>query len=268
MLKPKGRILATDRQWDTPVASANFSDHVLTRVSAVKLAFVDVDFRYSTFDACYLRECSFDTCNFTGCRFLSTNFHGSHFSGCTFDYCIFERTQIDSEVLESCCPAYENLKMRFARTLRTNYQAIGDMDGVAKAILVELEAAELHLRKIWRSNESYYRRNYRGLKRVRGFFRWLSFKFFDHLWGNGEKPVKLVQAVIVLLVLIAGAHGYFYGNAGLVQTYIDAFWMAPGIFLGTEPSRFPSLVEAGIAFVRLTVIALFISVLVRRFARR
>jgi hypothetical protein len=268
MLKPKTRIGATDQQWDTPVTAENFSDHLLLRVSAVKIAFADVDFRYSTFDACYLRECSFESCNFTGCRFLSTNFHGSHFLGCTFDYCIFERTQIDSAILESCCPAYVNLKARFARTLRTNYQAIGDTEAVGKAILVELEATELHLRKIWRSNESYYRHKYQGLKRVSGFFRWLNFKIFDHLWGNGEKPLKLVQAVIILLVVIAGAHGYFYGNAALVQTYADALWKAPGMFLGTEPSRFPSLVAAGIAFVRLTVFALLVSVLVRRFARR
>jgi uncharacterized protein YjbI with pentapeptide repeats len=95
-----------------------------------------VDFRYSTFDACYLRNCVVDDCTFVGCRFVNTNLHGSSVLGCEFDYATFEKTDIDHDVLASGCPATENLKMRLARSLRINYQQLGDPDAVNKAIAV------------------------------------------------------------------------------------------------------------------------------------
>ena len=129
-------------------------NQLFVRLVAKKKRFTKVDFTYSIFDGCNMRDCVFDSCNFTGCRFVSTNLYGSTFSGCMFDYATFERTTIDSHVLDSECPPFENLKIRFARTLRVNYQQLGDAGAVNKAICVELRAAELHLRKAWQSNES------------------------------------------------------------------------------------------------------------------
>src|ERR1035441_3770564 len=62
--------------------------------------FIRVDFRYSFFDSCYLRDCHFDSCNFTGCRFVNTHLPGAKFSGCTFDYVTFEKTFIDPRILD------------------------------------------------------------------------------------------------------------------------------------------------------------------------
>ncbi len=93
-----------------------------------------MDFKYCVFDGCYLRQCTFDSCDFTGCRFVGSSFHGSTFTGCKFDYAAFERTIITSDILDTCCPPFENLKLRFARTLRTNYEALGDSDAVNKAL--------------------------------------------------------------------------------------------------------------------------------------
>ena len=45
--------------------------------------------------------------------------------------------------------------MRFARTLRMNYQQLGDARAANKAI--EIEATEIHLHKAWSSKQSYYR---------------------------------------------------------------------------------------------------------------
>jgi uncharacterized protein YjbI with pentapeptide repeats len=121
MLKPKTRTIETDKLWDADVSKGQLSDHVFIRVGAKGIRFSDVDFRYSVFDGCYLRNCSFDSCDFTGCRFLGTSFYGSSFSGCKFDYATFERTLICNDILDTCCPSFENIKSRFARTLRMNY---------------------------------------------------------------------------------------------------------------------------------------------------
>jgi uncharacterized protein YjbI with pentapeptide repeats len=130
MLVNSGRQIETDKKFDTDVSSTAIQNRLFIRLIAKGKSFTKVDFRYCVFDACYLRACNFDSCDFTGCRFVGTNLHGSKFSGCKFDYATFERTLIDSAILDTECPGLENLKSRFARTLRTNFQQLGDATAV------------------------------------------------------------------------------------------------------------------------------------------
>jgi len=268
LLTPKARTLVTDHQWVADPKDVSFRDHVFVRSSAKKRQFTSVDFRYSTFDASYMRECRFDSCDFTGCRFVATSFHGSTFIGCKFDYASFERTLIDSSVLESCCPAFENLKSRFARALRVNYQAVGDTKAANKAILVELDATREHLYKAWRSNESYYRKKFTGLGRLKAFAQWLEFKSFDFVWGNGESAIKFGRSVVLILALIGVADTLRSRDPALVASYWEGLIRAPQIFLGTAASPFGGLATAAIVFCRLIALSLLVSILIRRLVRR
>lgn len=107
------------------------------RLIAKGKRFTKIDFKYSIFDTCYLRNCIFDSCDFTGCHFIGVNFYGASFTGCVFNYATFEKTIIDSEILNVGCPGWENLKLKFARTLRMNFQQLGDSQDVNKAIKFE-----------------------------------------------------------------------------------------------------------------------------------
>src|SRR5664279_5375622 len=144
-LVDSSRVQATDKWFRNDVSGISFPNYLFVRLVANKRRFTGVDFKYALFDTCYLRNCVFDSCDFTGCRFIGTNLHGSTFAGCKFDYVNFERTLIDNDILETGCPGHENLKMRFARTLRMNYQQIGDAKSANKAISVELQETEVHL---------------------------------------------------------------------------------------------------------------------------
>jgi hypothetical protein len=193
MLSDSHRVHETDKKIDNYVENAKFTNHLFIRLVAKGRRFVKVDFKYSIFDTSYLRNCTFDSCDFTGCRFVGTNLYGSSFTGCKFDYSNFERTLIDSDILDTECPGPENLKMKFARTLRVNYQQIGDAASANKAIEVELKATEIHLHKAWSSNESYYRKKYAKWKRAKVFAEWVEFKTLDFIWGNGESTIKLIR---------------------------------------------------------------------------
>jgi hypothetical protein len=259
-MKDSDRKHLVDKLCDADVQDTTYQLHLFVRLSAKKRQFTKVDFRYSIFDACYLRGCIFDTCNFTGCRFVGTNFHGASFSGCTFDYATFERTE---------CPAYENLKMGFARSLRMNYQQLGDATGVNKAINVELQATETHLRKAWHSNESYYRKKYVGLKRAWAFLEWLRFKTFDVIWGNGESAWKLMRTGTLLLVFIACVDVFFFQNPYAVQDYGKAMLAAPQIFFGTlTPTSYPTFYLTVIVCARIVALGFFMSILIKRLGRR
>lgn len=236
---------------------------------AKKRRFTNVDFRYSFFDASYLRDCHFDSCDFTGCRFVGTSFHGSSFSGCKFDYTYFEKTVVDNDILDTGCPGHENLKMRFARGLRMNYQQLGDAASANKAMGVELLASEIHLYKAWRSNESYYRKKYVGWKRIKAFIEWFEFKVLDLIWGNGESALKLVRAALFVLVLMSLYDVLIFRDSQVLGNYVQAFFDSPQILLGTlSPAHYSSASITVILFVRLVLFGFFMSILIKRFNRR
>ena len=120
---------------------------VFIRLNAKKISFQNVSFLHCIFDNCYLNNCVFDSCDFTGCKFIGSNFHQTAFKGCNFIFTTFERCQIDDDILISEAPREENLRMHFARSLRANYQQIGDAKAANKAINVELEATSKYLYK-------------------------------------------------------------------------------------------------------------------------
>ena len=170
-------------------------------------------------------------------------------------------------MLDSGCPGTENLKMRFARTLRMNYQQLGDSKSANKAIGVELEATEVHLHKAWRSNESYYRNKYRRWKRVEVWAEWLGFKVLDFVWGNGESVWKLLRAVAIVLLIMFGS-GLAFGDwqeLGISGT----LFQTPAVFLGTiARSNYPQWYIVTILVIRLIAFGFFMSIIIKRFNRR
>jgi hypothetical protein len=270
LLTDSHRVVYQDKALKTDITNGDWSNLQLVRFVAINKRIRKVNFANTAFDACYLRDCQFDSCDFTGARFTSTNLHGAKFIGCVFDYATFERTIIDDAVLTDNCPAYENQKMRFARSLRTNYQQIGDAAGANHAIRVELDATEIHLRKAWSSNDRYYRTKYSGLTaRAKQFASWLKFKILDYVWGNGESILALLRAVIILILSIA-ILDIATDPAPLTSIEpITALWRAPQIFFGVVA---PKHISAGwlttITVLRLISFGFFMAILIKRFNRR
>jgi hypothetical protein len=264
------RIEYKDRALRTNIADSDWSNLQLVRFVAIKKRFTNMNFSNSTFDACYLRDCQFDGCNFTGARFSSVNLHNAKFTGCIFDYATFERTIIDDAVLTDNCPARENLKMRFARTLRTNYQQLGEAAAANHAIRVELDATEVHLHKSWSSNDHYYRTKYPGfLNRTKQFASWVKFKVLDYVWGNGESISALLRAVIVLNVAIAILDLATDPAPPLSNAFLTSLWRAPQIFFGITA---PQYISPGwltlVTTLRLISFGFFMAILIKRFNRR
>lgn len=264
------RIEHKDKAVPKDIANSDWSNLQLVRLVAIGKRFTKVSFANTTFDSCYLRDCQFDSCNFTGAKFTSTNFHGAKFTGCVFDYATFERTIIDDAILTDNCPAYENQKMRFARSLRTNYQQIGDAAAANHAIRVELDATEIHLRKAWQSNDRYYRKKYPGfINRTKQFISWAKFRLLDYIWGNGESVTAFFRAVAVLIAFIAILDLSLNPSKFSLPDVSAALWRAPQIFLGIAS---PDYISPGwltiITLVRLIAFGLFMSILIKRFNRR
>lgn len=269
MLSNSEREHQIDKKFDTNVSDGKFVNKLFIRLIALDKQFTKVDFTYSIFDSCYLRKCKFDKCDFTGCRFIGTNLYGANFSNCEFRYATFEKTLIGNYILDQECPEEENLKMRFARSLRMNYQSLGDAESANKAMRVELAATEEHLYKSWNANSAYYRNKYKGWNRVKAFIQWIQFKLLDFIWGHGESPWKLLRVVLIIFALMALIDVVAFSSSQSVNNYIQAFFNSPQIFLGTlTPSNYPSLYLTLILFIRLIAFGFFMSIIIKRLNRR
>jgi hypothetical protein len=268
MLKSNDRIQHLDQKFDADVTDQEFSNCLFVRLVAKEQRFTRVDFKYSIFDSCYLRNCVFDSCDFIGCRFVGSTMDGSAFAGCKFDYATFEKTGIDADILSSGCPGYENLKMRFARTLRMNFQQLGDAKSANKAIKVELQATEAHLFKAWNSNESYYRQKYRGYRRFQMLSEWAAFRTLDFVWGNGESILKLLRALVIALFCIAIFDALFQERSH-IGSYLQSIVNTPQAFVGVSPStQYPRVLAVILALVRFVFFGLLTAIIVKRFNRR
>lgn len=243
---------------------------VFIRLNAKDVKFKNVSFMHCVFEACYINNCVFDGCDFTGCRFVGSNFHQTTFAGCDFRYATFERTFIDNEILESEAPREENLRMHFARSLRMNYQQLGDAKSVNKAISIELGATAAYLYKSWLSKETYYKKKYGGaLKSTLQFLRWLEFWVLHAIWGNGESILKLIRSLAFVLVSIAVYDTFKNGSPSDLSQYWDNLFRAPAIFLGVlSPINFSIGVLSIITSTKFVSFALLTTLLVKRFSRR
>lgn len=263
-------VRCEDRRFAEDESYVSYEHHLFIRLSAKDRTFTKVSFRYCTFDGCYLRSCKFLNCDFTGCRFISANFHGSSFSACKFEYATFEKTQISPDILETQAPDFENLKAKFARNLRVNFQQLGDSESVNKAIKIELEATKTHLYEAWHSKADYYRKTkYPKWKRLAVFFQWLWFRMLHFVWGNGESVPRLLGTLVLLFLLMSIYHVNQVGDPGQVKTYWEGLLAAPGVYLGIQTfPQYGSLYLAIIAATRLLTFAALTSILIKRFNRR
>ena len=251
-----------------------FKYKVFVRLYAKRVRFKNVSFEHCTFDNCYFNSCVFDTCDFTGCKFIGCNLHQSTFQNCKFDYAFFERTQLDFESINPSTPDKDNLVRTFARTLRMNFQQIGDAKSVNEAISLELSATSSYLKKSWSSTEEYYQEKYGGVGRVYQFGKWLKFKAFDFIWGNGESLTKLGRTIFLIIFCIALylVNGQTGGSeTSALSIFPNAFVQAiTWFFSGSPPKGIDDvpMITSFLTFFRLVSIALLTSILVKRLGRR
>lgn len=269
MMIESGREKIEDKIIDTDLDGTIFHHKYFVRIGSKNQHFKNVSFIHTYFENCYFRNITFDSCNFNGCKFINCNFHGSKFPGSKFDYATFEKTYIDAEILDNNCPSYNNLILKFARTLRVNFQGIGESESVTKAVRIELKATKEHLFEAWNSKQTYYRNKYKRYDRVKMFFSWLYFMLHYFIWGNGESPFKLLRMGLICWVIMSIVDTIISKNPNLLSNYFHSLLDTPSIFMGiNKPAKYPDLYFTIITIVRFIGLALFTSILIKRYNKR
>lgn len=268
-MEDSGRIEHKDKLFVSETVNEQFPFKLFIRVGAKKVKFVNVNFAHTYFDHCYFRDCIFESCDFTGCKLLNSNFTGSSFPNCKFEYAIFDKTFIDNDILQISAPKAENLKLRFARSLRVNYSGLGDVASANKAIKVELKATKKHLLYSWFSEDKYYRGKYVGINRLKAFVEYIYFSIQEFVWGNGESPIRLLRAGFYIWLLMTLIHVFNYECPNLISSYFYSFLEMPSVFFGVQqPEMYSKLYLAFISLLRLIGFGLFMSLIIKRYNKR
>ena len=273
-LKESMKLVCLDKYFfEKNIQSKNFPNTIFTRlVASIGTRFTNVDFSYCIFDHAYLRGCKFENCNFTGAKFINSNFLGASFIKCNFEYVLFEKTILDDDFLYSNLPEKANLRQKVLRSLRVNFQQLGDSDKVNEIILLELEATKEYLWKASFSDDEYYVKKYKGFKkRAISIFRLCTFTFLNLIWGNGEKIKNLLVtfSIILVCIVVYDMKSVDDGKADSIKYLFSSIQNAPIVFFTNNfPSYYSDFVKMLIVFLRLFMFALFTSILFKRLNRR
>lgn len=259
------------------IDSIKYSNYQFLRAVATNFIFKNIDFSKTNFDNCYLKHCRFIRCNFEGAKFSNSNLQGSYFEDCKFDYVTFEKTFVDEEIFE-CAPKLNNLKFRFARSLKLNYASIGDYIKSSLAVKVELQATKRHLYDTWTLNDNYNRSKYGGIrKRLAQFWKWLKVSLLDFVWGNGESlwrlirfnlivfgmltiydifQNKVINALDILMLFLVKIPSHYFGNKIMTDSNINYF------------HYYPPFLDLVLVITRLISFSLLMSIVIKKYNRR
>jgi hypothetical protein len=264
-LAAKPKRLLEDQELAADAENEDFTQHILTRFFAVKRTFKRVQFTQAVLSNCYFRNCTFIECDFTGAVIKECNLRGAKFENCNFRYATLEKTQIDPEVMRNGLPTGENLARDFVRSLRVNFSQIGDYVAVNEAIRIEVRLTREHYYNAAYSRTAYYRTKYKGRSRLAHGLYHAKWTVLDWLWGNGESALRIILTGLFLIACVAIMHPRAIGISG----YFHALPYVIANFWGVKTSEdlSPEWFTA-VTIGRFVLFALFIAVLVKRFARR
>ena len=253
------------------IEDLKYSNYLFIRAVATDFIFKNIDFSKTIFDNCYLKDCRFINCKFEGAKFSNSNLQGSYFRDCNFDYVIFEKTFVDYEIFE-CAPKWDNLRFRFARSLKLNYASIGDYIKASKAVTVELQATLGHLRSSWSSGDPHYSIKFGGLeKRTKQLYKWTKVNFLDFIWGNGESLGRLIRFNFIVFFILSVIEVFTSESKFAFLEFLETLFVSiPSVYFGLKVENFEysNYILLPLTVLRLVSFALLMSIITKKYNRR
>ncbi|WP_100633866.1 pentapeptide repeat-containing protein [Pseudomonas qingdaonensis] len=238
-------------------------------------------FRSTVFVGCYFNGVTFTSCDFTSAKFIDCNLKDAKFVHCKFNYVSFRRTIVDSAEMLANLPREPNVRRDLLRNLRVDARELGNVEDESLYIRNEIKASDDFYISAFKGREDWYRNKYSGIDRVSFLFSWIRSRFSGLIWGNGEKPIRVLYAclfTIFIMSAVLSAYGYskgqFLESEGFYENFAMAIKLSVSEFLGllyTADSfslKVPFLVSVFAAFARYIFIGLLVSVMFRSFSRR
>lgn len=238
-------------------------------------------FRSTVFMECYFNGVTFTACDFTSAKFIDCNLKDAKFIHCKFNYASFRRTIVDATEVLANLPREPNVRRDLLRNLRVDARELGNVEDESLYVRKEIEASDLFYISAFKGRDDWYRNKYGGIDRLSFLFSWIKSRFSGLIWGNGEKPVRVLYAclfTIALMTVVLCIYGYkvgvFSGDSSVYVNIGESFKLSVSEFLGVPYSvndfalKVPFAVSVFAVFARYIFVGLLVSVMFRSFSRR
>ncbi len=172
-------------------------------LNALGAEFSGCDFSYSIIERGYFRNATFRNCNFTGAKFVDCNFRRANLFGCDLSHARFTKCEIDIKEILAALPMEPNIRQLSLMNLRANASETGDHASLRLIVLDEIESTKLHYRRALSGADSYYKLKYSSvLSKLESGWNLARLTVSGFVWGNGERPVKILISAVIFLVLL------------------------------------------------------------------
>lgn len=167
------------------------------------------------------------------------------------------------------------------RVLRVDARELGNVEDESIYVRKEIEASNLFYLSAFNGHKKWYRDKYSSIDRIVFLLKWGQSKFSGLIWGNGEKPARVLYSCILTIFLISfllTVYGYrenqFDEVSGFYSNLVVSFRLSISEFLAIPYNvesfslRVPFVISVFASLTRYIFIGLLVSVMFRSFSRR
>ncbi|MBV8252326.1 MAG: pentapeptide repeat-containing protein [Chitinophaga sp.] len=268
-------VIHSNESFSEDQIDEDFSHFQFTDCSAYEKVFTRCNFSFCVFQRSYFRKVRFIECNFTGAKFFDSNFRDANFERCKFHYSIWKFTLIQQKQVLNNLPEWPNVKVLLLQNHKANANSFGDVKAVRAYLSEEIEANKEHYRRAMLRNEAYYSSKYSKVgQKLTAIRKYYGLVIDNVIWGHGEKPLRVLFSIILLILLTAILQLVFSDNIekNTLEGSFSGFmaYCANDVkaFIGIQGADVSDFVKGSLIIFRYVAFSLFVRILFNKFSWR
>ena len=222
------------------IEQAQLDGVLIKNVNLRWATFRDVGFKGARLEKCNLSQVGFFECYFRRARFERCDIVSAKFESCDFSSARIEASRLDFATFKSCEITLQNFVFRKDSNPQTLVRACRNLKLNAMSMGHFADAGDLAYMEKSYERQAFFGRAFRGNGedaggRTKAAAAWLGSLLLSGIWGYGEKPARLVLAIIAAIFAFGTlqywlgavpdngwwAHVYFSGITFLTIGYGD-----------------------------------------------
>jgi uncharacterized protein YjbI with pentapeptide repeats len=171
--------------------------------------FVDCNLSQAGFSECYFRRAVFQKCDMINAKFDSSDFSNARIDASRIDFATFRNCEITLRNIRFRDDANPQVLARVCRNLKLNAMSMGHFDDASDLAYLE----KSYERRVL-FNQAFAQKADRVGKRLKAIAFWLDAVILNWLWGYGERPWRLMLAMVATIVAFGTVQFWLNGVPG------------------------------------------------------
>lgn len=163
----------------------------------------------ANFSECYFRRTVFQKCDIVNSKFDSSDFSNARIEASRLDFATFRSCEITLRDIRFRDDANPQVQSRVCRNLKLNAISMGHFDDASDLAYME----KTYERRVL-FGRAFAQKNDRVGKRLKAVAFWLDAVILNWLWGYGERPWRLMLAVVATILAFGTVQFWLDGVPG------------------------------------------------------